>query len=194
MKKGDFVSPEGLICELHGKPFNVALLRGLRDGLNYNSAAWLRLFVSLQGIPLVTKIFLCAIKSQEGKVYAEDEAESFDFRFSPRKEDVLKFNPDDDKCSGEAWHEVMNCVRGLTNNHVCMDGLISNQDSISRLLKALTPVFLDASKLVCEIVTALCLYSNESYNKVMASMLSESSNIEVKTDGMRTPTLHTKFA
>ena len=194
MKKGDFVSPEGLICELHGKPFNVALLRGLRDGLNYNSAAWLRLFVSLQGIPLVTKIFLCAIKSQEGKVYAEDEAESFDFRFSPRKEDVLKFNPDDDKCSSEAWHDVMNCVRGLTNNHVCMDGLISNQDSISRLLKALTPVFLDASKLICEIVTALCLYSNESYNKVMASMLSESSNIEVKTNGMRTPTLHTKFA
>lgn len=142
-KKGDFVSPEGLICELHGKPFNVFLLRGLRDGLNYNSAAWLRLFVSLQGVPLVTKIFLCAIKSLEGKVYSENGdhgRQETDLSFSPgfdfhaktlgsvREEDILRFNPSNDRCNTEAWHEVMNCTRGLTNNHVCMDGLIADQD------------------------------------------------------------------
>lgn len=192
-KKGEYVSPEGLICELHGKPFNVALLRGLRDGLNYNSAAWLRLFVSLQGIPLVTKVFLCAIRSLEGKVYTEDGA-GFEFPAinSPTKQ-ILTFNPSNDRCSSEAWYEVMNCARGLTNNGVCMDALIANQESISRLLKALSPVFPDASKLVCEIMTALCLYSNEAYNKVMTSMLSESNSIEVKTNGMSTPKLHPKL-
>ncbi|QDZ24484.1 formin [Chloropicon primus] len=204
-KKGDFVSPEGLICELHGKPFNVFLLRGLRDGLNYNSAAWLRLFVSLQGIPLVTKIFLCAIKSLEGKVHTEEgimdrsdllgSPNGFEFHSKPSgKEDVLKFNPSNDRCNTEAWHEVMNCTRGLTNNHVCMDGLIANQDSISRLLRALSPVFPDASKLIFEIATALCLYSNEAFNKVMKAMLNVSDSIEVNTNGMCTPKLHAKFA
>ena len=206
-KKGDFVSPEGLICELHGKPFNVFLLRGLRDGLNYNSAAWLRLFVSLQGIPLVTKIFLCAIKSLEGQEYREEALEVTNLLASPAspefqgfgatppiREEALRFNPSGDACNTEAWHEVMNCTRGLTNNHVCMDGLIANQGSIARLLKALSPVFPDASKLICEIVTALCLYSNEAYTKVMRAMLSLGDSIEVSTNGLSTPRLHSDFA
>ena len=69
--------------------------------------------------------------------------------------------------------------------------------SISRLLKALSPVFPDASKLICEIVTALCLYSNDAYNKFMRSMLSVSDTIEVKTNGLsapQTPKLHSNFA
>ena len=91
-------------------------------------------------------------------MYREENA-GFEFHFHPkREENQLKFNPQNDTCQTEAWHEVMNCARGLTNNHVCMDGLIADQDSISRLLKALSPVFPDASKLVCELVTALCLY------------------------------------
>ena len=179
-QKADFVSPEDIICEIHSKPFDPQLLRGLRDGLNYNSAAWLRIFVRLQGIPLVTRIFLAAIKSLEGRATWREDVASLDKRMAALPGDGEGDTSEEEialtfegvaVCSMEAWHEIMNCARGLTNNHVCLDGLIADGRSIATLLKALSPIDPEASKLICEVVTAICLYNVEAYNQVIMCML-----------------------
>eukprot|EP00891_Asterochloris_glomerata_P002244 jgi/Astpho2/2244/fgenesh1_pg.00040_%23_71_t len=133
-----FVSPEAMVTEVQRWPSRHTL-DYLKECLAYSNTSWVALFCRLGGAGLLLEALeLHREGAQDGTSEAHD-----------------------------AVLGVLQCLHALTSSGPGMETLMQTGDALQHLMALLDPDDSDASRLVVEMLTTLCLFSDRGYCSVL---------------------------